>query len=248
MIAGLKATIIRFIALCLLLGGYVSAVSAEWVRVTCKNDYQYSESETAISCFHSDTLEGKNGYFIPGFSRAKADRNTGSLSIGSGGGYIRNIGFNGGESTAYLRKSFGIDNDWTGWLPVTVDLIVRYFFVGYGESQLKINLSTHRAGDLNNVNRAGVILHYDGFEHANLVHSMSKGRILIPKEGVYAEDQSLTLSATHWVHHTMPTLDVRVDLLAWSFPHLRSLGSRISASVEADAWLEISSAGGEAEY
>ncbi len=214
-------------------------VFAAWVHVTCQSYYEFSLSETEISCSNFDLLEDRQGYFISVLSTARANRETGHLSIASSGGSIRNIGFEGGGSKAYLRKTYTVDGRWWGWLPVTVNVELIYVFVGFGEAQLNANLWTYGSNKLISENQASLILRYDGFEHANLSHSKTVGSVELPKEGVYQERAALQLTANQLVHHSEPTLDVRIDLLGWSAPNLGSIGSKISASVEADAKVNI---------
>jgi len=211
-----------------------------WIHVTCHGHPEFSTTDRTMNCSRLDLLEDGDGYFISVFSSAEANRETGHLSVVSGGGSIRNVGFDGGESKAYLRRTFAINRQWRGWLPVTVNVDVNYLFVGDGESQLFANLWTYGSNSLVGDNRMSIVLRYDGFEHANLTHSRNEGIVSIPQEGTYKGHSALTLSATQLIHHSTPTMDVRVDLLGWSSPTLGSLGSIISASVEADARIDIS--------
>ncbi|MDH3693490.1 MAG: hypothetical protein OER96_02835 [Gammaproteobacteria bacterium] len=213
---------------------------AAWVHVTCHGHPEFSSSVGTMSCSQLDLLEDGSGYFISVVSEAKANRELGRLSVISGGGSIRNVGFDGGESKAYLRRTFTIDGEWRGWLPVTVTIDLNYLFIGDGESQLHANLWTYGSNGLVSENHFRLLMYYDGFEHTYLVHSRNEGAINIPNEGAYGDHAAFTLSATQLVHHSSPTLDVRVDLLGWSSPTLGRLGSKISASVEADARIDIS--------
>ncbi len=213
---------------------------ATWIHLTCHGHPEFSSSADAMSCSQLNLLEDGSGYFIAVVSEANANRETGRLSVVSGGGSIRNVGVNGGESKAYLRKSFAIDGEWRGWLPVTVTVDLNYLFVGDGESQLVASLWTYGSNTIKGDNQTSIVLRYDGFENTHLAHSRYEGVIEIPREGAYTDHATLTLSATQLVHHSTPAVEVRVDLLGWSFPTLGSLGSRISASIEADAQIQIS--------
>jgi hypothetical protein len=218
----------------------IPPVFANWVHVTCQSHYEFSASDTELSCSDFDLLEDGRGYFISVFATAEANRETGRLSVASGGGSIRDIGFDGGDSKAYLRKTFAVNGEWLGWLPVTVNVELTYLFVGFGEAQLNANLWTYESTQLISDNQMSLVLRYDGFEHANLFHSRTVGSVELPEEGAYKQRATFNLTAIQKVHHTAPTLDVRIDLLAWSAPSLGTLGSKISASVEADAKFKIS--------
>lgn len=227
------------IAVLIVFSIHTGSAYAAWVRVTCKSDYQYTISIPVVSCSRFNVLEDERGYFIPGFSRAMADRQTDRLSTSSGGGSIRGVGFNGGESTAFLRKTFNINRTWRGWLPVTVNFVLDYKFVGYGESQLTANLVTFDPSSMAGNNRTGIVLRYHGFNKATLVHSRTEGNVLMPDEGAYSGQGLLILSAIHLVHHSTPTLDARVDLLTWSLPNLGSLGYSVTSSADVDARVDI---------
>lgn len=223
-----------------ILSVYTPSAFAAWVHVTCHGYPEFSSSVGTMSCSQLNLLEDGRGFFISVVSEAEANRETGRLSVISGGGSIRNVGFDGGESKAYLRRTFEIDSEWRGWLPVTVTVDLNYLFIGDGESQLVASLWTYETNEMKVDNQMSILLRYDGFAHTYLIHSRNEGTINIPPEGAYGDHERLTLSATKLIHHSTPTVDVRVDILGWSSPMLGSLGSKVSALVEADARIQIS--------
>ncbi len=162
---------------------YAFLVDADWVRVTCHEIYNYSDSDTSINCSKLDFLEGQRGYFIPGYSKAEVNLEAGTLSTGSGGGLLRDVGFNGGESTAFMRKTFAIAGNWRGWLPITVNVKLNYRFGGYSSAQLSVNLRSYEPGNMTSDNRTGIILRYHGPDYATLFHARTEGNLDIYPQG-----------------------------------------------------------------
>lgn len=217
-----------------LLLGLAFPVQAASVRVTCEGIHEFSISKPEVQCSQSALLSDPDGNLVPGFSFGFASLPKGKLAASAAGGSIRGIGYNGGEASALFTDKLSISGDWTGLLPVTVSVIVRYAFAGLGESQLHAGIRTRRADEIINTTQAQIQMVRKGFGGVVLTNVDSTGDINTPADGFYQPSSVIMLSTTEMVHHSSPQFDIRADLRGYSLPNLGSLGSVITALVSAE--------------
>ena len=107
----------------ILLLGLTMPLHAMYVRATCKGIVDFSDSAIRARCHEANLLTDPEGGLVSGFTTAAVDVATGALNAGAAGGQIRDVGYNGGEASAFFKDRLTILGDWQGAIPVTVSML-----------------------------------------------------------------------------------------------------------------------------
>ncbi len=216
-----------------------TTVQAGLYRVTCKGIHVLSSDATGDACAESAMLDDGQGRFLPSISEAAADLGRGALAATAGGGAIRGVGYGGREATAVIIERFRLSGSWTGSMPVTVIMKLRYRFDGDGESRLGVLLRSALPREFRTVHQAALWVHYTGLGGAVALEGRTRGRFEQPADGSIKNDTTITLRVIQEIDAATPDLEVRADLIAYAMPNLGSFEESLTSLVQAHGEVEI---------
>lgn len=227
--------------LLLLLACALAATTAQagLYRVTCKGIHMLSSDALGDTCAESAMLDDGQGRFLPSISEAAADLGRGVLAATAGGGAIRGVGYGGREATAVIIERFRLSGSWTGSMPVTIVMKLRYRFDGDGESRLGVLLRSALPREFRTVHQAAMWVHYTGLGGAVALEGRTRGRFAQPADGSLANDTTITLRVIQEIDAAMPDLEVRADLIAYAMPNLGSFEESLTSLVQAHGEIEL---------
>ena len=225
----------------LLLACVLAATTAQagLFRVTCKGVHMLSSDTIGDSCAESAMLDDGQGRFLPSISEAAADLGRGVLAATAGGGAIRSVGYGGREATSVIIERFRLSGSWTGSMPVTIAMKLRYRFDGDGESRLGVLLRSSVPREFRTVHQAAMWVHYTGLGGAVVLEGRTRGRFEQPADGSIANDTTIELRVVQGIDAAAPDLEIRADVIAYAMPNLGSFEESLTSLVQAHGEIEI---------
>ena len=191
------------------------------------------------TCAESAMLDDGQGRFLPSISEAAADLGRGVLVATAGGGAIRGVGYGGREATSVIIERFRLGGSWTGSMPVTITMKLRYRFDGDGESRLGVTLRSSLPREFRAVHQAAMWMHYTGLGGAVVLEGRTRGRYEQPADGSIANDTAVELRVVQGIDTAAPDLEIRADLIAYAMPNLGSFEESLTSLVQAHGEIAI---------
>jgi hypothetical protein len=200
---------------------------------------EHSTSEHEAHCAVENVLVDAEGTLIPGYSSAFVNLRHGRLRVAAAGASVDSVDYNGHEAAALFKDTLRISGQWTGRVPVTVSMWIRYRFDGIGDAQLRVQLSATETPRPTIRNRARIELRHRGANRVQLTNAYSQGNFAAPENGRYKPRSVLILQVTQMVDASHPQIDIRSHLQSFALPNPRPMRPIVSALIRAEGRLVV---------
>jgi len=217
----------------------LSIGGSQYVRASCTGVIEHSETRHEAHCAVENVLVDAEGTLIPGYSSAFANLRRGLLRAAASGASVDSVDYNGHEAAALFKDTLRISGQWSGRVPVTVSMWIRYQFDGIGDAQLRAQLSATETPRPTIRNRARIELRHRGTNRVQLTNAYSQGNFAAPENGRYTPRSVLILQVTQMVDASHPQIDIRSHLQTFALPNPRPMRPIVSALIRAEGRLEI---------
>ena len=211
---------------------------SQYVHASCTGVIKYSTTRHEAHCVVENVLEDAEGTLIPGYSSAFANLRHGRLRAAAAGASVDSADYNGHEAAALFKDTLRISGQWSGRVPVTVSMWIRYQFDGIGDAQLRAQLSATETPQPTIRNRARIELRHRGDNRVQLTNANSQGNFAAPENGRYKPRSVLLLQVTQMVDARRPQIDIRAHLQSFALPNPRPLRPIVSSLIRAEGRLE----------